>query len=132
MIELNWGIIRDDKFQTSFAKLMGTGDTDWSTKYAISRIGKKITSEIREAQEEFLKLVMKYADIDPNGGYKVKEEHKDTWTKEITAFLETKFVVDRNPVDIKNLTNVKLSPSDVLTLEPLLAGLEDLEKEAKQ
>ena len=128
MIELTLGKLRDFEFQRGMSKLVGAQTLEFKTSYHISRIWKKIQSESSIAQEAFNKLVKKFGDVDEKTGqFQIKPEHIDTWTKELEEFNNTVFVVEKHKVNVATLDGVKLSPAEILALEPVLHGLEVLE-----
>lgn len=130
MIEMTWGQIREPGFQRALGKLMNTDKLEFKHAYHISRLGAKIQSEAKEAQDWFVKLVKKYAEVDEKSGeFKVKDEHVETWQKEMSDFTFKKFGIDRHKIHVSDLKVVGLTPNEILALEPLLFGLELVEGE---
>ncbi len=127
MIELKWENIRGQDFQQGLEKLAHT-NLPFKVGYHIGRIKAKVVSEANLAQEEFVKLVKKYGELDEaTGQFKIKDENKELWTKEATDFSATKFTIEKHRVNIADLGEAKLSPNEIMALEPILLGLEALE-----
>lgn len=127
MMELTWAQIRNPGFQQAIAKLMNA-DLPFKTAYHVGRIGDRVRTEMNSSQEWFVKLVKKYADVnEADGTFKVKDENLDKWLEEIKTFEATKFNVEKSKVLIAQLESVRLTPNEIIALEPILAGLEVLE-----
>ncbi len=127
MIELTFAHIRAPSFQSGFSKLLNTS-YDPKVAYHIKRIGDKIESEAKTAQELFIKMVKKNGDFDEKTGqFKIKDENKDSWIKEVQEFSEIKFTIEKRKLNVAELNGVQLTPNEMLALEPVLFGLEALE-----
>lgn len=128
MIELTWGQIRDQSFQSALQKLMNCPDLDFQPAYSISRIGAKVKTEIADSNDLFVKLVKKHGALDDkDGSYKIDDDKIESWKKEVGEFLDTKFTVDKNKINVTELKKARLSPQDLLAIEPLLFVVESVE-----
>lgn len=125
MIELTWGTVRTESFQNALGRVASCTDLDFKIAYSASRILSKIKSELDAADDMYKKLLSKHADIDKEQGtYKVRPENLELWKKEVSEFLDTKFVIEKNKLQVSSLEKVKLSPAEILALEPIVYDLE--------
>lgn len=127
MIELTWAHVRDHNFQAGLEKL-ATTPFEFKTGYQVSKIKAKVVSEATTAQEWFVKLVKTLGDLDEaTGQFKIKPENEEKWKAEVKSFSETKFTIEKHKLNVADLSIAKLTPNEILALEPILFGLEVLE-----
>ena len=127
MIELTWAHVRDHNFQQGLEKLAST-PFEFKTGYQVSKIKAKVVSEATTAQEWFVKLVKTLGELnEETGQFKIKPENEEKWKEEVKSFSETKFTIEKNKLNVADLSIAKLTPNEIMALEPILFGLEVLE-----
>lgn len=125
---MNWGqIFRNSQINGALQKLSTTTNLDFKTTYHVSRIVAKVDSQQREADQMFQKLLDKYGTKDEKGNHNIPEENREAFQKDFEEFKNTKFDIDKNKINIINLKKVGLTASDLLSLEPILYGLDLIE-----
>lgn len=128
MIELTLGEIRNPAFNEALSKLAKSTELDFKTSYNLARLLKKVGSEQTIATEEFGKLLKKWGTSDDGGlNYSIPEDKREAFSKEAEEFTKTKVTIDRNKINVSELSKLSMSPSDFLVLEPLLYNLEILD-----
>lgn len=128
MIELTLGELRNPMFNQALQALASKKELPFKTSYHISRIVKLIDSEQRQATEAYSALLKEWGTSEDGGqNYTIAEEKRPEFSKVAKEFIETKITIDRNKINVSDLSQLSMAPSDFLVLEPLLYNLELLE-----
>ena len=100
--------------------------------YRLSKISRKVESELKEINEQRLKLIDKYADEQKpeDVGKKPKQVSKrmEEFVSEFTAFLDTETDIDIQPIPFSLLQNIKLSANDLIAIEKFIEEDKDGKK----
>jgi len=100
--------------------------------YRLSKISRKVESELKEINEQRLKLIDKYADEQKpeDVGKKPKQVSKrmEEFVSEFTAFLDTETDIDIQPIPFTLLQNIKLSANDLNVIEKFIEEDKDGKK----
>jgi uncharacterized protein (UPF0248 family) len=86
--------------------------------YRISKISKKINSELKDIEMQRISLIQKYADEQTKEEKEKRTPQKVTkklheLIKEFEAFLDTEEEIDIQPIPFELLTSLKLSANDL-------------------
>jgi hypothetical protein len=92
-----------------------------------------LDKELKEAEEIFQGLIKKHATKDDSGNVKMEDgnfeipdEEVKNWEAAMTDFGEHEITVQRNKIQLDDLVNVKLTPTDLKALGPVLDLPSDL------
>lgn len=128
MIELTLAELRNPMFNEALQKLVKSTELDFKTSYNIARLVKKIGSEQTLALDVYGALLKKYGTSEDGGiNFTIPEEKRPEFAKEAEEYVKTKVTIDRNKINVSELSKLSMSPSDFLVLEPLLYNLEVLD-----
>lgn len=128
MIELTWGqVFRNQQLNMAMQKLSNTTVLDFKTVYHIARIVSKLDQAQREADGLFQKLLAKHGDKDDKGNYTIPEEKRTEFDKEFDEFKATVFTIDKNKLNLSDLSGVGLTAAEILVLEPYVFTMEAIE-----
>ena len=127
-----------------FAKLFNAEFSDIKLSYALSKIAKKINSEIEEIERARISLIKKYAEKDEKGNPKIEGgqfvlkdfvlKDQEKFIKEFEKFLETEIELDVWQIPWEAMEEVKLSPNEFLAVSEFTkieSKLEEPEVKAK-
>lgn len=130
MLKIKFKNLNDENFSRVLAKI--STDPGWSTfraAYNVSKILRRIKSELGTAREAHLKILENYAKKDEKGGflvhkkgglpYEIKEELKAEYEKKMKEFLETEVDIDCVAIKEEDIGDVKLTPQEIDTLSPI-------------
>jgi septum formation topological specificity factor MinE len=133
MITATRGHLRSDPFKASISKLVNAIGLETKVAYNVMRLAKELEKTLVELQKDWIQLVSKYVQVDGTQ-WKLNEEKTDFAyldgidAKEakdaISAYMEQKVEIDREPLKLEDLEAAMLSPSDLSVLEPLLTFTE--------
>src|ERR1700692_3439016 len=124
MISLTYKDINNQLFITALAKLHRFDAwNDAQLKYNIAKMGRRFSVESDLAQEEYIKLVKKYAKLDEKGNpepispdklgtFEIPTENEEAWKKARADFESVKFEIDCHPIPLSKLDVCPLSPAD--------------------
>lgn len=107
-------LIRSDKFK------------DPKHAYNIARIGTLLDSELKTFQDLHSKLMKKIRDAKPENDAEPTDTDKATLEAlkaEDDRFNEVSFTLERHKIDFGDLTDIGLTPGEIMALEPLLDNL---------
>ena len=100
--------------------------------YRLSKISRKVESELKEINEQRLKLIDKYADEQKpeDVGKKPKQVSKrmEEFVSEFIAFLDTETDIYIQPIPFSLLQNIKLSANDLNVIEKFIEEDKDGKK----
>jgi len=133
MVKVKFRHLNDNNFSAVLAKL--ANETSWTSfqqAYNVSKLLRRIHKELGLARETHIKMLEQYAIKDEEGKYlaepetpgglpyKISDEKKDEYEKKMQEFLETEVEIDCQPIDTEELNNIKLTPVEITTIEPIL------------
>jgi hypothetical protein len=119
--------IRNQQFIEALRKL-GALPLPAKVAYKASRICSMVDTEQRAAQKAFEQMVRRLGEVSDDGSFKIKDENKDSWVKEMTDFMKTEINIPWEKINIDSIPDsVMISAEDLMNLEPILFGLESLE-----
>ena len=95
------------------------------TSYRVSRMLKKIISELKDLDAERIKLVNKYGEKDDKGNTQVKPENIEKFNKDWAALLEMETELDSPKIPFSMIETLKISARDMLALEDIIEGPSD-------
>jgi len=110
----------------AFIKIFNFQFDDAKLSYILSRIAKKINSELEDIDKERLKIVEKYADKDERGKNKITPDNRillkdnEAFNKEWLDFLETEIELDVWLIPWKAIEIVKPIPNEMIALEKFM------------
>lgn len=129
MITLKYSKLRDPNFQHALYKLTNYAGFPTKACIAIAKLKKCIDSESVIAQEQFMMLLKKYAELDEKGNFVPKDNKPDTfviieskneeWQKELKDFADYSFNIEVSKLALENVQEAKLSAQDYLALEEI-------------
>lgn len=101
----------------------------YPTAYWVGKMGKKLLTEIKTSQEKYAQKLDDSCEKDEKGQVKretdgramLKEDQKEVFDKWSDEFLESTIVIETMKFAPNELAAAKLTPADLLALEPILA-----------
>ena len=127
-IELKFKNLNDQGFIGSLKGLVNHKWEDMTTAYRLKRLLDKVDSESKRAQEFWQEQFKKIELVEENG-QKTPKDVK-AFEEMQKSFLETPCEMgNRQKFHINSFIGYKFSAVEMLALEPILAGLEELENE---
>lgn len=134
MIQLTWGHLLDRDFLTSvgkfYAQPMGY---EFGMKFAM--IGKEVKKQQKQCEEVHEGILKKFGEPDEKrpGFYNIPEAKREIYAEEMKKLGLHKFEIRIEKIDAFKLSEtMKLSPQDLMVLEPLLEPLEMDLSQAKE
>lgn len=138
-IKLTYGTLRDKDFFSAVAKINNFTDfKDARVMANIARIVKLIDKYQEEANDVFIKLLKQYAKLDEKGEilaspgkpgtYEIKDEVVAEWKEKYKEFCAVEFEIFAKKLNLHDLISAKLSPKDLIALDPLLNQPEEDKK----
>lgn len=125
MIETTVGHIRSQVFGTAWGKTLSCPAFPSETKYKLIKMEKALKAELDPALQTLEEVAKKFGELEPlTGQYKIKDEHKEEWAKELAKVHDIKISVDRPKIAMQDLDKASLSPMDLIALEFMLHELE--------
>lgn len=128
--------LRSDAFVQAMGKIAGSPNfKNIKVAYNISRMAKRLQTEITASQKIWLELVTKYIEVNPKtlaperdgNSFKWKEGvNAEEADKALTDYINTEIKVDRYKLKLQDLEPAGLSPNDLIALEPMLEETADL------
>lgn len=100
---------------------------EFKTAYSVSKLVRRIRNELRVAAEHHKEIIMPFvekdeagkAKTDERGGVTIAPEKKAEWDEKLQQFLDHEVEFDVDPIKVTELGAIKLSPNDILALEPI-------------
>lgn len=134
MIKLDYKTLNSAEFNQSLMALANqNGFADFKTSYNVAKLKQKVDKELKAARELYSKWISEFVVKDENGKLKMAEPGKglpicpfeiiegktEELMKKMDQFLETEVEFAITPVNPSLLGTVKLSPDQLLHLEPI-------------
>lgn len=88
--------------------------------FKVLRLAKQLVDVQNDLESQRVKLVEKYGEKNENGGFSVTEQNMEPFKTEFSSLLETEVEVLFEPFSISLLGDVKLTPIELMVLEPFL------------
>jgi hypothetical protein len=133
MIKLSYKLMNNEGFNEALATLSSSkGFADVRTAYNVGKIAKKYSEALQVARRVYTEKSEKFLVKDdtgafvqaetPNGlcPFQIKEGMKEEFEAMMADFMQTEIAIEVFPLELESLGDVKLSPLQVLALEPLL------------
>lgn len=110
-------------------KVIVDKEIDINTSIKLTKIVKSVETEVDLFQKEKDKILKKYGELDESGELVVKDDQLKildipAFEKEYQKLLNTEVELDVPKVDVKDLGDIKVSPSTLMKLEPILKEVE--------
>lgn len=115
------------QFRTGLNKILNAEIKDFKTAYHIGRIGDLLEQKHREAKRTFEKLAKShgvYKEVLSNSP--IPEDKKEAWEKADKDFLAHTVKVEKRKIRAKEISDVGLSPLEVVALEPIIDGIDGI------
>jgi hypothetical protein len=137
MLTVTYGQLRDSNFGRAISKLANfNGYKHPKTAYNVAKINRRLLDEAKLAEELYKQLVERYADKDEAGKIKpvegrgpdsfmIPDAASDEWTEKTKEYHAIAFEIDRPRINLDDVADAKLTPSEIMALDPVLAFLED-------
>lgn len=136
MLTLTYGQLRDSNFNRAMEKMANfSGFKSPKVAYNVAKINRRYLDEIEVSQGIFQKMVDQYAKktedgkLEPHKGvpgtFSIPEDTQAEWDAKLKEFQSIEWTIDRPRVNFDDLADVKLTPAEIMALDPLLAVLED-------
>jgi hypothetical protein len=105
---------------------------NFKATYNVARIKRQLSNEMQTAKELYIKLSNDYHAKDekgefipteipnPHSPFKIVEGKEEEFSQKMEDFLSTEVTLESYPVTEADLVNVKLSPQQLMALEPIL------------
>ncbi len=132
MIILTYKTLNDEGFNKALATIAAqTGYADFQASYNVAKIARKFGTELKTARETYAKWVDAYIVKDEKGvpkmaaepnqhvPWEIKEGMQEEFEKGMENFMKTEITIEAAPLKLTDLGQVKLSPLQILTLEPV-------------
>ena len=131
MLTLPYGTLRSESFRNAIIKLGICPDLGMDTSLKVLEISKKLESKLRESQGEWVTMLKQYVPVEEGTNFFALNKDKTDFAwkdgvdpeeakKKIMEFTAKEITVDHEPLELKDLTPVKLSAIDIAVLDPLL------------
>lgn len=90
--------------------------------FSLAKNLKKINEICTSFDQIKMKLFDKYGEIDEKDKNmkRIKDEHIDKYNEEMTTLFKEEIELDLDLISIKDLTNIKMTPMDLVYLEKLV------------
>lgn len=134
MITLDYKTLNSDGFNQALAVLSNqTGFSTFQAAYNVAKIARQFGEELKIARELYTKWSDEFFVKDENGKHKMattpnphspfelKEGTSEKFQEEMDKFLKTSVQIKASPLQVHDLGNIRLSPAQVLALEPIFA-----------
>ena len=106
--------------QEALSKLLTT-ELPVKVAFRLGRLFKIAQENLKEVEDQRVKLVTKYGTKDEESGeLQVTEEKLEEFQNDFISLLEEKVEVDYEPVGLDDLGDIKLTPVEISALEPFL------------
>ena len=102
----------------SLKKLLGT-DLPVKVSYKLSKIVKKVNSEIKELEDKRIELIKQYGEL-KDEKIEVKPENLVLFMSELQTLLDLEIDLDIQPIKLDELGDIKFSAVDLADLEKFI------------
>jgi hypothetical protein len=138
MIKMTYGDFQGSNFMTVFQKIANHVNYPTKMLYDVTKLTRKIQKEAQEAEKVFEKVVGKHCKKDENGkrvepqgpgSFSIPLENRDAFEADRLEFEKIEFTIDWAKLNLDDIikSGVKLSPNELILLDPLLYQLEAVE-----
>ncbi|MBL0320311.1 MAG: hypothetical protein IPP74_13625 [Alphaproteobacteria bacterium] len=90
------------------------------TSFKVAKVINIIAKEIELFNQAKIKKAEELGDKQDDGTYKIREENIDKFRKEIDELLNTKVDLEFSQINLKELSDVSISPSAIRSLGSIL------------
>lgn len=97
--------------------------TDIKSAYWLSRLIKKLDSEVADFEKMRMKLIEQYGKKDEKGGVQVTPENLPVFNEEFVKLLGIEVEIDMPLIKFELIKNLKLTADDVLALEKFVEDI---------
>jgi hypothetical protein len=134
VIKLNYKTLNSEGFNQALAQLSAqNGFASFDATYNVAKIAKQFGEELKLARELYGKWTEKFLVKGEDGKFKmsakphlcpweIKEGLEEEFNKAMEDFLNTEITLNAKPLAIHDLGQIRLSPHQVLALEPIFAA----------
>jgi len=132
VIKLNYKTLNSEGFNQALAQLSAqSGFASFDATYNVAKIAKQFGEELKLARELYGKWTEKFLVKGEDGKFKpaqkphplcpweIKEGMEEEFNKAMEDFLKTEISLNAKPLAIHDLGQIRLSPHQVLALEPI-------------
>lgn len=132
VIKLNYKTLNSEGFNQALAQLSAqNGFASFDATYNVAKIAKQFGEELKLARELYGKWTEKFLVKGEDGKFKpaqkphplcpweIKEGMDEEFNKAMEDFLKTEITLNAKPLAIHDLGQIRLSPHQVLALEPI-------------
>lgn len=132
VIKLNYKTLNSEGFNQALAQLSAqNGFASFDATYNVAKIAKQFGEELKHARELYGKWTEKFLVKGEDGKFKpaqkphplcpweIKEGMEEEFNKAMEDFLKTEVTLNAKPLGINELGSIRLSPHQVLALEPI-------------
>lgn len=126
MLHLKWKDLQNRSLIRAVEKIRDCDKIEKSAAYRAGRVTEKIASEIRIAHEKNIEILKKWAKLDdrghlvpiPNsdGEFEFDTGKKEQYEAELRPLANTEFVVKANKIELSDISNCHLTPSEIVAL----------------
>lgn len=130
MLTLNYALMRNTTFRQGMDKLLKHEGFRPKLAIHIAKINQGCRDESKIIQEQYEKMVRKYAKQDADGkllppegmpgGFEISEENEKEWAKDLAEFNATEFSVDQKRISASLIGETKLTPLELEALEDVI------------
>jgi len=132
VIKLNYKTLNSEGFNQALGQLSAqNGFASFDATYNVAKLTKHFGEELKLARELYSKWTEKFLVKGEDGKFKmatkphplcpweIKEGMEEEFNKAMEDFLKTEVTLSAKPLSIHDLGQVRLSPQQVLALEPI-------------
>lgn len=132
MIKLSYKTLNSESFNQAIGLLASQNAfATFDATYNVAKITKKFHQELTMARELYSKWTEKFFEKDEAGKFKmaekphpltpwkIKDGMEEEFNKAMEDFLKTEITIAAKPLAIHDLGGVKLSPQQIIALEPI-------------
>jgi hypothetical protein len=130
MIKLKFADLNNEDFARALIKLSNEpGWANFQSSYNVAKILRRMKKELQTAREQHFKLLENYAKKDEKGGflvakegtfpYQIEDDKREEYDSKMAEFLATEVELDCWPIKETDLGSIKLTPSEINTLDPI-------------
>lgn len=126
MITISYEQLNKPAFLSGINKLANT-DFHLQTGYMLGKINEKVKQHLNGAKKEWVELLTTKVEWEGEGLEKKPKDEQALVTLE-KDFLQKTFTIEKNKIHVQDIHVAKLTPEELLALEPVLTGFETLEE----
>lgn len=134
MIKLKYGEVNNIHLIKAFQEVKKE-KLPLPASYKFTKIANKIDQEVRAFQKEYQDFLLEYSEKDESGKPIVEKDEKgnivgykmadpEGANKVYAEMLSKEFTIEVNKVPASDLASVKISPDNLMFLEPFIDGLD--------